>query len=303
MRALALPGRRLRVLGRVVVPRATSAIVLDPAARLVAPGFFMVGPRLITLAGLVEPTRRVGRCAAVLLGAALLLVSSAALADPASPHAAEASGTHSVRLFNEAQEHYQRGQYRRAITKLEAALALDPEGAELAYNLALIHEKLGEIEAAERYYRAYLRMEDDPELRAKAQAVLQRLEGFKKDVGAAPRPLAERGPASGSHARPWAFVAAASAAAALATGCAFGVGALAAKPGDDATTGNGVAYAALEGEAARAHRLAIVADVSFAAAATAGLVAVYLFLRPMSGSKTSAALHVSASRAALGVQF
>jgi tetratricopeptide (TPR) repeat protein len=246
---------------------------------------------------------RVAGCAAVVLGATSLFAPTAALADPAKPRAIETSGAHSVRLFNEARVLYQRGQYRGAITKLEAALVLDPEGTELVYNLALVHEKLGEIEAAQRYYRAYLRMEDDPELQAKAQVVLQRLEGLKKDVGAAPRPLDEHAPAPRSHARPWAFVAAASSAAAVLTGTAFGIGALAAKPGRDAMTGDGVAYAALEGDAARAHRLAIVADVSFAVAAVAGVAAVYLFLRPEPGAKTSATLRASVSHATLGVRF
>ena len=70
---------------------------------------------------------------------------------------------------------YQQGEYRAAIARLEAAVALDPDGKELVYNLAVIHEKLGEIELAERFYRRYLEMETAAKEREEVEAVLQRL--------------------------------------------------------------------------------------------------------------------------------
>ena len=73
-----------------------------------------------------------------------------------------------VDLHDEAKALYERGLYRRAITKLEAALTLDPEGKELVYNLALIHEKLAEADIAEGYYLRYIDMETDPKARERA---------------------------------------------------------------------------------------------------------------------------------------
>ena len=57
-----------------------------------------------------------------------------------------------VELHDQASALYEKGRYRAAIEKLEAALALDPTGKELVYNLALIHEKLAELDAAHAYY-------------------------------------------------------------------------------------------------------------------------------------------------------
>jgi tetratricopeptide (TPR) repeat protein len=239
----------------------------------------------------------------------LLVTPRAASAEPARVRASETNGEHSVKLFNEARALYQRGKYRDAISKLEAALALDPGGAELVYNLALIHEKLGELDTAQHYFRAYLQMEDDPKLRAQVEATLKRLEGVKNDPRVARRAQTEPSsgdaskPAASSHPRPWVFVAAGSAVGAFAVGSAFGLSALATRPGRDVTTGGNVAYATLQDDAAAAHRLAIVADVSFAVAAVASAAALYLFLRPEDPSTTSIALTVSGARASIGVQF
>lgn len=84
-----------------------------------------------------------------------------------------------VALHDEARALYQRGEYRAAIRKLEEAARLDPEGKELVYNLAVIHEKLAELPAAEAYYRRYRDMEKDPKAREQVDAVLRRLEGAK----------------------------------------------------------------------------------------------------------------------------
>lgn len=91
-------------------------------------------------------------------------------------------------LHDEAQRRYQHGEYRAAIAKLEAAVALDPEGKELIYNLAMIHERLGEIDEAERYYRRYLDMEALPKAREEVHAVLKRLTGAKRELASAKAP-------------------------------------------------------------------------------------------------------------------
>jgi tetratricopeptide (TPR) repeat protein len=195
-------------------------------------------------------------------------------------------------LFHEAHAAYERGEYRAAMTKLESAIALDPDGVELVYNLALIHEKLGEIEDAEREYRRYLTLESDPKQRERVQGILKRLEGAKKDVqehhdGAvppvappppvAPLPTAQAPAARFSGVRnPWVFVLGGTAAGALAVGSAFAISAVASKPGSNATTGDGVTFADLQADAMAAHRRAMVADISFAIAAITGAAALYL---------------------------
>src|SRR6185369_13944542 len=92
--------------------------------------------------------------------------------------------TRALELHNEAKALYERGVYRRAISKLEAALALDPDGKELIYNLALIHEKLAEADIAETYYVRYIDMETDPKARERAEAIVKRLQGAKKKLKA-----------------------------------------------------------------------------------------------------------------------
>ena len=68
--------------------------------------------------------------------------STTAAADPAKEK--RSRQVRAVELHDEAKDLYERGLYRRAIAKLEAAIELDPDGKELVYNLALIHEKLAE---------------------------------------------------------------------------------------------------------------------------------------------------------------
>ncbi len=81
---------------------------------------------------------------------------------PASASEQDARKKQAMTLHDEARELHAQGRYRAAVARLEAALALDPEGKELVYNLALIHERLGEVEPALRYYQRYLAMETAP---------------------------------------------------------------------------------------------------------------------------------------------
>jgi tetratricopeptide (TPR) repeat protein len=89
--------------------------------------------------------------------------------------------------YKRARELYQLGRYREAIAQLEAALKLDPGGAELLYNLGLIHEKLGDVEEAVDAYKRYLKVlgkDGDPEEIAKIQNFIKRLEGAKTELKA-----------------------------------------------------------------------------------------------------------------------
>jgi tetratricopeptide (TPR) repeat protein len=87
--------------------------------------------------------------------------------------------------YKRARELYQLGRYREAIAQLEAALKLDPKGAELLYNLGLIHEKLGDADEAIDAYQRYLAVlgpDADPEERNKIEAIVRRLKGAKAEL-------------------------------------------------------------------------------------------------------------------------
>jgi tetratricopeptide (TPR) repeat protein len=89
--------------------------------------------------------------------------------------------------YKRARELYSLGRYREAIAQLEAALKLDPGGAELLYNLALVHEKLGEADEAIDAYKRYLKVlgpdADEEEVR-KIKGIIKRLEGAKTELKA-----------------------------------------------------------------------------------------------------------------------
>jgi tetratricopeptide (TPR) repeat protein len=208
---------------------------------------------------------------------------------------AEARASEAKRLHDEARELYDAGEYRKAIEKLEQALALDPEGKELVYNLGLIHEKLAEPLEAERWFRRYLEVETDPALRERTQRALKRIEGVKRDQAAArarqaqsatAAPPAPQGvpappPPATPSSRPvgtWVWLTGGVAVSALIVGNAFAISAVSKSPGNDARTGGGVGVADLQADADAAHSRAIVADVSFVVALLAGAASAYLYL-------------------------
>lgn len=199
-----------------------------------------------------------------------------------------------LELHDEAKALYERGLYRRAIAKLEAALELDPEGKELVYNLALIHEKLVEPEIAERYYLRYIAMETDPRARERAVAIVKRLEGAKKNLHADLQERALAASASASAApsgapsataapqvrrmpSPMVFVLGGVAVAAAGVGVGFGVSALTTHP-DGEATGHGTTSYDLETRAESAHTQAAVADLAFVTSVVVGAATAVLYL-------------------------
>jgi tetratricopeptide (TPR) repeat protein len=222
-----------------------------------------------------------GARGAVRIGAAvaLLLVAGRASADgaPVGPPAAispeqDARKKQAMALHDEARELHARGRYRAAIARLEAALELDPEGNELVYNLALIHERLGELDPALRYYQRYLTRETAPKERERIQGVIHRLEGAKQDLVVAKEASLARvapppPPPSGLAAQartlgPGVVVSGAVGAVGLLTGAILGISALARSPGSSAVTGPGVTADDLVADARAAHRQAVGADIA-----------------------------------------
>lgn len=228
----------------------------------------------------------------LLLALVALAIARDARAQAASPSASssapESAKEKALKLHDEARDLYDRGEYRKAIQKLEQAAALDPTGKELVYNLGLIHEKLGDVDEAARYYEKYLDMETDLELRERAENARRRLAGARKDLApkvivvqkeAPKRPPPIQPPVE--VRRPLAPMVVVSAAVAVSAFVASGVFAVAASeknPGSDATTGNGVSADDLADRARAAHREAIVADVGLAVGGVAAATALVLYL-------------------------
>jgi len=86
--------------------------------------------------------------------------------------------------YNAARDAYAAGHYRRAAALLEAALALDPSGTNLWFNLGVVRERLGELDRAVTAYQRYLSQLADPAERARAARIVARLEGARVELAA-----------------------------------------------------------------------------------------------------------------------
>ncbi|MGO8997536.1 MAG: tetratricopeptide repeat protein [Polyangiaceae bacterium] len=241
------------------------------------------------------PASRVARVVAV-----TILASSLAYADPPklTPEqtlAAQQAHQHAAR----AHELYQQGSYHEAITELETALKLDPNGKDLVFNLGVVHEKLGDIEDALRYFQRYEGMDLDAQERAKADTYLKRLQGARKEVEKPPEPIPVPVVVPPVQLPPehygrfdWLTASAAViGVAGLAMGTAYGVKALADRPSGTTTTDTD-GYNQYENSEATAHREAVTADVCFIAGAAGVAGAVVLFFartRPSASPKAGSA--------------
>lgn len=228
---------------------------------------------------------------------AVMLAAARASAEPPRAPSVEASADkeraakRAVALNDEAWALYEQGRYRAAIDKLEAAERLDPASRDLVYNLALIHEKLGNLGDAATHYRRYLEMERDPKTRIRVQAILKRLDGAQREQGerdrgpqaatsprvVTPSPPPEPAPTA-RPVRPWVIASGSFAGAAALLGSIFGLSALARNPGSGARTGDGVGIRDLQDDARVARSHAIVADVAFVIAAAAAGAATVLYI-------------------------
>ncbi|MGE0322147.1 MAG: tetratricopeptide repeat protein [Polyangiaceae bacterium] len=236
-----------------------------------------------------------------LLIAGLAVQSSVALAagpspqgatDGAAPHTDPSPAEVAKEHFEAALEAYREGKYERAVEELEEALRLDPSGKDLVYNLGLVHEKLGNLDKALFYFRRYLEMETDPAERERAEVIVQRLAGAQERALRASSGGDEDSgePGAGDPDRPgstqdrgrgkldvWVYGTAGLSLAALTLGVVFGVRALLTHPGGSPSTGPGESARDLQQDAASAHDMALVADVSFGVALLSGAAASLLY--------------------------
>lgn len=232
-----------------------------------------------------------------------------------SSEAVEAARRH----FEVALECYSQGRYRDAIAELEQARRLDPGGKDLVYNLALVHEKLGELPRALGYLRLYLELETDPEERARTEASIARLEGalaegYGSAAESAPSaPVAAtttptRAPLPG-RLDGWVWGTGGVAVCALVVGAVLGLRALALSPGSDDGTGGSRTVGDVRSDAEAAHRSAVGADVAFGVAAVSGVAATLLYFgrppidAPVRSSATVLSVPVAAASPTLGLDL
>jgi hypothetical protein len=252
-----------------------------------------------------------------------------ARAPAAAAHDAPAPNEPKTKEQLEAQQHFQRakdlyqtGSYREAIAELELARSLDPKAKDLVFNLGIVHEKLARFDEAITLFQQYLEMDGvTPAERAKAETIITRIEGAKREVPVVPAVPA--GPSAGGAAEgppppppdtrkgriDAATVTAGSiAVAGLGVGAAFGILAMSNKPGaGEFTTGRDGSYDTLASKSNDAHTQAIVADVGFGVGIVAAIVTAYLYFGRTRDPKHAAggtrAVHVLPGGAMLGGSF
>jgi tetratricopeptide (TPR) repeat protein len=230
-------------------------------------------------------------------------------AAPSSATAGTDSSAEARPHFDKARELYRTGAYREAIRELEVARTLDPNGKELVYNLAVVHEKLGEIAYALRELRAYQKMDLTPSERDKAESYQRRLEGARREIApvapvapASPDALAqpEAPPTSadekGSRGRldGATLTAGGVMLVGIAVGTAFGIKALADRP-TGFVTGQDGSFADFQHRNDVAHGEAIVADASFGVGIVAAVVTAILYFARDSAPDAASTSSVSAS--------
>lgn len=191
------------------------------------------------------------------------------------PRPAPAAQSEAQQHFERALEHYRAGRYRAAIDALRAALALDPGSKDLVYNLALVHEKLGELDAAILALQRYLELEEDPVEVQRAEQAITRMRGAREQLEiTALAPMAPSSPPSAppqptptpaNPAEPqtdrvdsWLLAGAGVAAVSALVGVVFGARALAMH----ANAGGGSAKAREDRER-QAEESALIADIGF----------------------------------------
>jgi tetratricopeptide (TPR) repeat protein len=208
--------------------------------------------------------------------------------------------------FQRAKDLYQTGAYREAIAELEQARQLDPKAKDLVFNLGIVHEKLAKFDEAVAFFRQFLDMEGvTPQERLKAETILKRIEGAKREVvlGSAPqvvpRPVDRPPPApdkTPGRVDVATILAGSVAVVGLGVGSAFGLLAVSNKPGaNEFTTGTDGSYDTLRSKSSDAHTQAIVADVGFGVGIAAAALTAYLYFgRPRDARAARQAIRPSA---------
>lgn len=200
--------------------------------------------------------------------------------------------------FDRALEQYRAGQYMRALASLERAAKLDPNGKDLFFNLALVHEKLGQLPAAISALERFRELETDEEERERARLTIERLRGAQDEIARpalAPAPAApcpEPAPVATTAPSAVLIGSASVAIVSLVVGVIFGAKALS-DDVSDASTSASVSVSQLRERGRRAEREALIADVAFGlAAASAGTFACVWVLTPRDPAGRAAGINL-----------
>jgi tetratricopeptide (TPR) repeat protein len=187
--------------------------------------------------------------------------------------------------FQRAKELYAAGTYREAVTELEAARALDPKAKDLVFNLGIVTEKLARYDEAITYFRQYMEMDGVTNAeKQKAELVIKRIEGAKREVPPAPTSSALRmttapprtEPPSRGRVDALTIAASSVAVVGLGVGIGFGIRALSTRP-SGFVTGRDGSLDDLRSRTDSAHTSAIISDVGFGVGILAALAATYLY--------------------------
>jgi tetratricopeptide (TPR) repeat protein len=175
--------------------------------------------------------------------------------------------------FERALVWYRAGKYHLAIEELDAALDRDPGGKDLVFNLALVQEKLGDLDGAIRSLQRFQSMEKDAAEIERAAQTIQRLEGARAELVAPepgqPVPVAARPfPRARGKFDLWVAGTGGLSVASLLVGAAFAVRTLTLAPG-------ATSYDA--SRARRAHSAAVISDVALSVSLFAGAGAAALY--------------------------
>jgi len=212
---------------------------------------------------------------------------------PGSKQAVKAAKKH----FEAAKKAYKAGAYREAVAELDQAVEYDPDGKDLFYNLGLVHEKLGEIDAAVAAFKRYTELETDEAELERAIQTLRRLEGARDELERKRRaeenrdkPPAEvrettrvevvevpAGTSRKGRLDEWVYATAGLAVVAVGVGSYWGFKALSTRKSADEATGPNLRVDQLKDRAVEAHRYAVMADISFVVAAVSAGAATALY--------------------------
>jgi tetratricopeptide (TPR) repeat protein len=253
--------------------------------------------------------RRLCACALVAsIGAAAAIVAApcVARADETLPANVAAARRH----FERARAYYGQGEYREAISEFEAAHTLDPNAKDLVFNLGVVHEKLGDIEDALKWFRLYTTMNLTPAERERGDAYVRRLEGAKKEIedkqaaeaAGTSHPLPPQPPLPPRRERPppgridaLTITTASLSVVALGFGVVMAIKAEEDRPPSPFITGRNGTYTDLVNDQANAHREAVAADIGFGISAASAIASAVLFAtRPRVTAPTTGSTTVSA---------
>jgi len=236
---------------------------------------------------------------ALVCGAAVLTAPALAAAQvpvPSPEPAPESAVAGARQHFDRALELYRSGRYAEALEQLEDAAKLDPDGKDLFFNLALVHEKLGQLPEAIEALSRFRELETDAAERERARLTIERLRGAERagQIAAPPAPAGcvQVAAAPPAPPRPNALLigTASVAVISLVVGAVFGGKALSDDVGGVGTSRT-LSVGQLRERGRRAAKEALVADVAFAlGAAAAGTFAGVWLLSPSDPVQRSAGI-------------